>query len=125
MSQIMKAFLGIFIILFMAGTMIGIFSIYLTAIRAQNLQAELLCEMENSAYYRDVICEGFRSAEKNGFSLEVTLYEKDGGTQLCCSSAAVPADTTNIHMARVTLGFPLELPLLGIREEYSMTGYAR
>ena len=52
MSQIMKAFFGIFLIMFMTVTSSGILSGFMTVVEAQNLHAQIINELEDSDFNR-------------------------------------------------------------------------
>ena len=47
MSQIMKAFFGIFLIMFMTVTSSGILSGFMTVVEAQNLHAQIINELDD------------------------------------------------------------------------------
>ena len=53
MSQIMKTFLGVFLIMFMVVTSSGVLSGFMTVVEAQNLHAQIINELE-----RKLIIEG-------------------------------------------------------------------
>ena len=46
MSQIMKTFLGVFLIMFMVVTSSGVLSGFMTVVEAQNLHAQIINELE-------------------------------------------------------------------------------
>lgn len=46
MSQIMKAFMGVFLTLFMAVTAMGILAAYMEVMNAQDMQARIVDEIE-------------------------------------------------------------------------------
>lgn len=125
MSQIMKAFMGIFMILFMMVTATGVVGIFFQVSHAQNWYAVVVDELENSDYAPAVIRECFDVSEELGYKLELILYpEKDpyvsiGGTD------AVPENTDKITMARVSIEYPLEIAFFGIYMEQELRGYAR
>jgi hypothetical protein len=49
-SQIMKTFLGVFLIMFMVVTSSGVLSGFMTVVEAQNLHAQIINELEDSDY---------------------------------------------------------------------------
>ena len=48
MSQIMKTFLGVFLIMFMVVTSSGVLSGFMTVVEAQNLHAQIINELEDN-----------------------------------------------------------------------------
>ena len=55
MSQIMKAFMGVFLTLFMAVTAMGILAAYMEVMNAQDMQARIVDEIENSDFNTGVV----------------------------------------------------------------------
>lgn len=125
MSQIFKTFLGVFLLLFMAVTSIGILSAYMQVLNAQDLQARIVDEIENSHYAAPVICAGYEEARRAGCELSVTLYYESGGMVVTSSASQVPWYTEDVSMARVELTFPFQVAGLGLSQEHTFTGYAR
>lgn len=60
MSQIIKAFMGVFLTLFMAVTAMGILAAYMEVMNAQDMQAELLMRSKTviliPVWYDSVFC---------------------------------------------------------------------
>ena len=65
MSQIMKTFLGVFLIMFMVVTSSGVLSGFMTVVEAQNLHAQIINELEDSDYDSSVAQTCFQNASKN------------------------------------------------------------
>ena len=124
MSQIMKAFLGLFLILAMAGLELGILSAFLTVMHAQELHADILCRMENSNMNEEVLRSCFTDAEENNCRMWVTLYRDDHSLASCSEASGLPANTDDISMAQVVLEVPIEIPLVGVRSCFTLKGYA-
>lgn len=125
MSQIIKTFLGIYFILLMAVTSVGILTAYMTVLNAQDLQARIVDELENSHYAVPVIRAEYEEARKAGCALSVTLYYESGRTVAATNASLIPGSTEDVCMARVELTFPFQVACLGIRQEHMLTGYAR
>lgn len=123
MSQIMKAFLGIFLIMFMAVTSSGVLSGFLTVVQAQNLHSQIITELEDSDFYRDVARECFESAERQGDVLGITFYMADNTTKTATQAAQIP-DSDQIVRARVELKFNYKVAFFGIEQEHILSGYA-
>ena len=125
MSQIIKAYLGIFLILFLTFTSAGILSAFLTVADAQDLHASMVSELENSDFYPGVLKNCFEMAEDCGYQLEVTLYREDYTLAECTAGALVPADTFGVTSARIKLTFPLRIAFFGVTQEHTFCAYAR
>ena len=74
MSQIMKAFMGVFLTLFMAVTAMGILAAYMEVMNAQDMQARIVDELENSDFNAGVMRECFQKCADAGYELSVTVY---------------------------------------------------
>jgi len=124
MSQIIKAFLGVFLLLLLATCGIAIFSAFLSVIQAQNLHAEIVNQLESSAFHPSVLEECFEAADEEGYELTVLLYEEGKYPYDISSVDEVPASTEDVDMARVSLDFPLKLPFFLVGETHRLTAYA-
>lgn len=125
MSQIIKAYMGIFLILFLAFTSAGILAAFITVADAQDMHAAMVNELENSSFYPEVLTECFARAEEAGYQLSVTLYQEDYTSAECTGVETVPKDTSKVTSARLKLTFPFRLGFLGISSEHTFCGYAR
>ena len=86
MSQIMKSFLGLFLIMFMVVTSAGVLSGFLSVLSAQNTHAAIISELEDSDFAEDgtidlitllvktslvpTRSEGRRAIEQGGVSID-------------------------------------------------------
>ena len=59
MSQIVKAFLGVFLTLFMAVVALSVLTAYMEVMNAQDMQARIVDELENSDFNAGVMRECF------------------------------------------------------------------
>lgn len=125
MSQIIKTFLSVFLILFMTAASLGILTTYLQVLGAQDLQAQMVDEIENSSFAPGVVSRCFSDAETAGCELAVTYYYDGGGTVRCTRAAQTLSDVGSVSMARVELTFPLEFKLFGFKKQHTFTGYAK
>jgi hypothetical protein len=125
MSQIMKAFMGVFLTLFMAVTSLGILSAYLEVMNAQDMQAKVVDEIENSDFSPLVMRECFEKCDNSGYSLVITLFCDD---QVLCTmhgTGEVPDSVEGVQVAKVEMKFTFRVPFLGIEKEHTFSGYAR
>ena len=125
MSQIMKTFMGIFMLLFLMASSVGMLGAFLQVLHAQDIHATMIDEMENSDYCKDVLEECFSIAEKSGYELELILYGESQDGILCKGQTELPKETTNIVLAKVTLQFPFCIPFFQIEDNHKISGYAR
>ncbi|MGN0414556.1 MAG: hypothetical protein ACI4FX_03595 [Agathobacter sp.] len=125
MSQIVKAFLGVFLTLFLTATAMGILSAYLEVMDAQDMQACFVDEMENSDYNPGVIRECMSQCEKAGYQLTVTLFCENAVVTTIHNSGEVPSSAGGADMAKVELVFPFRVAFFGISKEHRLVSYAR
>lgn len=125
MSQIMKAYMGIFLILFLTFSSAGILSGFLTVVQAQDMHADMVNELENSSFYPGVLAECFQKAEHAGYDLSVTLYQEDYTLIQCTDSDMIPDDTSRVELAKVELTFPLQMGFFGVEQNHTFCAYAR
>ena len=118
MSQIMKAFFGIFLIMFMTVTSSGILSGFMTVVEAQNLHAQIINELEDS------VAKGcFKNASDVDDTLELTFYLLDNTTKTVADASQIP-DSNQITKARVELKFDYIVAFFGVRQKHVLSGYA-
>ncbi len=125
MSQIMKAFLGVFFLLFLTATSGGILSAFMVVMDAQDMHARMIDETENSNFYPEVLKECFAQAERSGYELSMTLYRENQALVRCTGEETVPEQTEDVDSAKLELTFPFTVPFLGIRTEHTLCAYAR
>ena len=125
MSQIMKAFTGIYMLLLMMVVSAAILGMFLRVLHAQNLHAALIDEMENSNYAVSVLKESFTVAKEAGYQVELTVFRDGKDPLVLKKNSDVPAGLTDVLMAEVTLSYPFTIPFLGIDEQQQIYGYAR
>ena len=114
MNQIIKTFLGVFLILLMCSCCIGMFAQFLHVMEAQNLHAKIVKELEESDYYPDVLRACCMRAQTAGCRLEVTLYQP-GKTPIVIQDAAMVPAQIQCETAKVELKYALHI--FGLQEE--------
>ncbi|MCI7106961.1 MAG: hypothetical protein PUA77_04810 [Lachnospiraceae bacterium] len=125
MSQIIKAFMGIFLTLFMTVTAMGILSAYMEVMNAQDMQARIVDEIENSNYNPGVIRECFRQSSQSGYQLSITLFGEEGALVTMHSEQEVSSKEQEIELAKVEMCFPFRVAFLGIDQTHTFVSYAR
>ena len=128
MSQIMKTFLGLFLILFMTAAGTGILSVFLSVTEAQSFYYMVLDELENSNYAQPVLEECLREADQKGYELVMTIYLEDGSSVSCSrvgeESAAYTDEENAIRLIRVSLTYSYHLVFLNVGRTGQLAGYA-
>lgn len=125
MSQIIKAFMGVFLILFMAAAAMGILSAYMEVMSAQDMQARMVDEIENSDFNDGVIRECFARCSDAGYELAVTLFLEESAVLTAHSAGEVYGGYGNVDMAKVELKFPFRVAFFGINNIHTFVSYAK
>lgn len=125
MSQILKSFMGLFLIMMMITASAGILGVYLTTITAQNLHASIISNIEDSNFNRKVVQECFEVAMDNGYILELVVYDSDNGISTCRDILSYPFDTDTIKTAEVKLWFEIRAGEIKLGDRHMLSGYAR
>ena len=125
MSQIIKAFTGVFMILFMMIVATGILGGFLQVSHAQNFHSAIIYELESSNYATSVIEECFALSDSWGYNLNLTLYMKNGGIVQCYDKDILAGILDEIEGVRVELEFPVEIGFLDIDLQQNIYGYGR
>lgn len=125
MSQIVKAFLGVFLTLFMAVVAMGVLVTYMEVMNAQDMQARIVDELENSNFSAAVMGACFDQCAGAGYELAVTIYGEEGAVAAIHAKSEVPAAIEAVSMAKVELRFPMKSAVLGIDQSRTFVGYAR
>lgn len=125
MSQVMKAFTGIFMVLFLMTVSTGVLGAFYQILHAQNTYAMMIDELENSDFAKSVIEACYEIAEKENYRLQLSLYSDSGGVQTCTSKLDLPESTDRISMTEVVLFYDIEIAFFEIAKEQQLFGYAR
>lgn len=124
MSQIMKAYLGLFLLLLLAFISVGFLGAYMQVLSAQDMHARFVEELEASNFYVQTIKDSFDEADEAGYELKITIYNENGGEQYT-NKASLPDKLENVGMGKVELYFPFDVPFFGIHQRQVFTAYAR
>ena len=124
MNQVIKAFTGIFIIMFMMVSSTGVLGAFMRTLQAQDIHAIVIDELENSNYAKGVVEKLFTTVEERGYQLQIIFYQEDGSA-ITCRSAEEMIEEENIVMAKVVLEYSLQLAFFQITEPQQIVGYAR
>ncbi len=124
MNQIIKSFLGVFLILFMCTCSVGIFTMFLSVLKAQNTQAEIVKELEDSNYYPAVARDCFARAQDAGYDLRISVIRQGEEAEEWTCAADVSNAKQECDCVRVCLEFPLQIALFQIGDRHSLYAYA-
>lgn len=125
MSQVMKAFTGVFMVLFLMITSTGVLGAFYQILHAQNTHAVMIDELENSDYTKSVMEACFETAEREGFHLQLSLYSDAEEIKKCTSKEELPQNTDSVSMAEVVLNYSVEIAFFDVNVEQQLFGYAR
>lgn len=125
MSQIIKAFMGMFFLLFMAAAAMGILSAYMEVMNAQDMQARIVDEIENSDFNEGVIRDCFERCSDAGYQLAVTLFLENSAVLTAHSQNEFYGGYGNVDMAKVELKFPFQIEWFGINNTHTFVSYAK
>lgn len=125
MSQVIKSYLGVFMVLLLMMTSIGILSAFMMVLSAQDVHAVIIDELENSHCAQNVLEECFDMAGQAGYDLSVNLFYEDGTSCRISSEEEIPADSSTSFYARVELEFPLTIGFFQLQQNHVISGYAR
>lgn len=120
MNQVIKSFLGVFLIMFLVITSVSIISIFLEVMNAQNEHACIINEIENSYFNSKVIAQCENDARKKGYSVSTKVFYED--LEKIKQENKDPEDA---KIAKVELKFPINIAFWQLKQEYKLEGYAR
>ena len=112
MSQIIKAFMGVFLTLFMALTAMGILAAYMEVMNAQDMQARIVDEIENSDFNTGVVQQCFLQSEEAGYQLKVTFFNENSTVATVSQVSQIPYGMDGVNMAKVEMQFPFQVAFL-------------
>ena len=125
MSQIMKAFMGVFMVLLLMTTSAGVLGAFYQILHAQNTHAVMLDELENSDFAKPIMEACFETAEVESYRLQLSLYSTSKEITTCTNVAELPDNTEDVMMVEVVLFYDIEIAFFEIAKEQQLFGYAR
>lgn len=121
----MKAFMGVFMVLFLMITSTGVIGAFYQILHAQNTHAMMIDELENSDYAKPVMEACFEIAEAENYRLQLSLYSDSEGIKTCTSADELSEYIDGITMVEVVLFYDIEIAFFEIAKEQQLFGYAR
>ena len=125
MSQIIKAYTGIFLLLILMMASAGMLGVYTQTLHAQNSHALMIDELENSDYAKPVLESLYEFAKKHHYGLTVILYRENETEIICQEAGQIPENMADIFMAEVRLSYEVRVPFFGIVFLQELQGYGR
>lgn len=125
MSQVIKAFMGVFMVLFLLAASTGVLGAFYQILHAQNTHAHMIDELENSDFARSIMEACFEIAEQEEYRLQLSLYSDVEEDVICTEASSLPLRTENFTMAEVILFYDVEIPFFSLVMEQQLFGYAR
>ena len=125
MSQIVKTFTALMMMLFLMLTTTSMLGLMVDTVTAQNMHSSMIEELENSHYAKAVIEDCFNAARANGYQLEMILYSTEQGRISCNDIANIPQQMTGVYTAEVVLAYELNSPFFYLQLNQTIAGYAR
>ena len=125
MSQVLKGYMGVFLVLFLMATSTGMIGAFYQMLQAQNTHAGMIEELENSNYARTVMETCFEIAERQNYRLQLNLCLDTEERKICISSTDLPETTAHVTMVEVILSYDIKISFFDVSTEQHLTGYAR
>ena len=119
MEQVIKTYLGIFLMMLLSTVGIGIVAAEAQICQARNFKSDVVVELENSNYNREVINACIKQADELGYQLQVNLYE-DSGDITVCENGNVPPVEKEVTMAEVILHYAYRMGPFHSKTEHSI-----
>lgn len=123
MSDVLKAFLGLFMILFLVFSSVSIIDASFQANQARDYISAAVSEFENSGHSMNVMNECGSAAVGNGYEMEVRLYFEDGKNQLLVykeEADRYEKNTSEAVMSEVILRYPYTLGFFGVTKMHEI-----
>lgn len=109
MGQVIKTYLGIFLMMLLMVAGAGVISAEAEICRARNFKTDVVTELENSHFHPSVIAACRQQAADMGYELEIETY----------------GEGQEIEMAEVTLYYTYQIGPFHTKTEHSVQGIAR
>ena len=125
MSQIMKAFMGVYMVLLLMVTSAGVLGAFYQILHAQNTHAIMLDELENSDFAKVIMEACFETAERESYRLQMSLHSDTEQVKICMKADELPENMESVKMVELILFYDIEIAFFDIAKEQQLFGYAR
>lgn len=123
MSQIVKAFSGIFFLLLLLFLGIGIVSAQMDVEKAKDYKSDIVMEIENSNYSVSVLNACIEQAKANGYDIAITVYQENGVANTYAEANVT--NTKGAYLAEILLTYHYGIGILNTSTEHSIRGFSR
>lgn len=123
MGQVVKTYLGIFLMMLLTMAGIGIITAEIEVAKARNYKTDVVIELENSAYNPKVAQMCVKQAEESGYILELLFYDAKG--RVYRMDALEENSDVTIDMAEVYLSYQYRIGPFHSSGWHSIRGMAR
>ena len=124
MSQVIKAFTGIFFLMLLTLLGSGIVSAQLDSAYARDYKEAVVAEIENSGFCESVMNACITQAREDGYELTMTVYQS--GEKPIVVGSKVDGDimAENVEMVEILLNYDYSIPFLNYMSRHTLRGYA-
>ena len=124
MSQVIKAFTGIFFLMLLTLLGSGIVSAQLDSAYARDYKEAVVAEIENSGFCESVMNACLTQAREDGYELTMTIYQS--GEEPIVVGSKVDGDimAENVEMVEILLNYDYSIPFLNYMSRHTLRGYA-
>ena len=124
MSQVIKAFTGVFFLMLLTLLGSGIVSAQLDSAYARDYKEAVVAEIENSGFCESVMNACITQAREDGYELTMTIYQS--GEEPIVVGSKVDGDimAENVEMVEILLNYDYSIPFLNYMSRHTLRGYA-
>ena len=124
MSQVIKAFTGVFFLMLLTLLGSGIVSAQLDSAYARDYKEAVVAEIENSGFCESVMNACITQAREDGYELTMTVYQS--GEEPIVVGSKVDGDimAENVEMVEILLNYDYSIPFLNYMSRHTLRGYA-
>lgn len=124
MSQVIKAFTGVFFLMLLTLLGSGIVSAQLDSAYARDYKEAVVAEIENSGFCESVMNACLTQAREDGYELTMTIYQS--GEEPIVVGSKVDGDimAENVEMVEILLNYDYSIPFLNYMSRHTLRGYA-
>lgn len=124
MSQVIKAFTGVFFLMLLALLGSGIVSAQMDSAYARDYKEAVVAEIENSGCCENVMNACIVQAREDGYELTMTVYQSGEEPIVVGAEAEGTIMAENVEMVEILLNYDYSIPFLNYMSRHSLRGYA-
>ena len=124
MSQVIKAFTGVFFLILLAMLGSGIVSAQMDSAYARDYKEAVVAEIENSGFCESVMNACIMQAREDGYELTMTVYQSGKEPVILGNELRGEIMAENVEMVEILLNYDYSIPFLNYMSRHSLRGYA-